>query len=316
VTPFPELAVAFCAAALVGYPAVVLLRRLKAGQVVRAQGPESHARKAGTPTLGGVIFLTGALVGTLLFDRRQAGGWVVLAVAFAFGALGAADDLLKIRRGRSLGLRGRDKLVASTLIALALAAIASAAGAPGGAVLIPGSGRVWQAGILFVPLVWLTVFGTTSAVNETDGLDGLAGGLAVVAFAAMAQVTLRTGPLSLPPVCLAFAGGLLGFLVFNLPPARVFMGDTGALAVGGALAAVAVLSGTELFLLPIGGVFVLETLSVIVQVASFRLTGRRILRMSPLHHHFELLGWREFTVTVTFWAAGAALAALGAAAVR
>lgn len=314
--PVPGLWTAFVASALAGVAVVPLLRAFKAGQTVRSQGPQSHLAKAGTPIGGGIMFLFGTAVAVALWQHAQVDAVLVAGMMLAFGLIGAADDLIKIRRRSSLGLRARDKLLLSSAVIVAFAWASVRFAGLGTTILVPGTGGEIALGVAFLPFLWLVVIAATSAVNLADGLDGLAAGLGVLAFAGFAFLTLHTGPWSLTAVCMAVAGGLCAFLMFNVHPARVFMGDSGALAIGAALSAVAVLSRTELYLVIIGGVFVLEALSDIVQVISFRLFGRRVLRMAPLHHHFELSGMPETRVVFMFWAVGALLAAVGVAALR
>lgn len=315
-TPVPGLLAAFLVTLAAGLVLVPLLRAFKAGQSVRAQGPQSHLAKAGTPTAGGIMFLFGTAVAVVVFQRGQPEALLVAGWMLAFGALGAVDDLLKVRRRSSLGLRARDKVLVSTLLIVAFAWAAVRIGGVGTSVLIPGTGNELALGVAFLPFLWLVVMGTTSAVNLSDGLDGLATGLSLCALAAFAAITLHTGPWSLTAVSLTVAGSLAAFLVFNLHPARVFMGDAGALGIGAALSAVAILSRTELYLVLVGGVFVAEVLSDIVQVISFRLFGRRVLRMAPLHHHFELGGMAETRVVGAFWLVGAICAVVGVASLR
>ncbi len=314
--PLPGLWTAFLASAACGIALLPVLRAMKVGQVVREHGPQSHLAKAGTPTSGGLMFLFGTAVAIAVWQHGQADAVLVGAMMLAFGAIGAADDLIKIRRNSSLGLRARDKLLLSTAAVVGFAWAAVRFAGLGTTVVVPGTGDEIALGAAFLPFVWLVVMGTTSAVNLSDGVDGLATGLGILAFGAFAAVTLHTGPWSLTAVCVAVAGALAAFLVFNVHPARVFMGDSGALAIGAALSAVAVLSRTELYLLIIGGVFVVEALSDIVQVISFRVFGRRVLRMAPLHHHFELAGWTETRIVGAFWFAGAVCAAVGVVGLR
>ncbi len=314
--PFPGLWTAFLVSALAGVVLLPVLRALKAGQSVRSHGPQSHLAKAGTPTSGGIMFLIGTAAAVGLWQRGQVEAVLVVGMMVAFGAIGAADDILKIRRRASLGLRGRDKLLLSSAVIVAFAWAAWHVAGVGTSIVVPGTGGEIALGVAFLPFVWLVVFGTTSAVNLADGLDGLLAGLGILAFGAFAAITLHTGPWALTAVSVAVAGALAAFLLFNVHPARVFMGDSGALAIGAGLSAVAILSRTELYLLVVGGVFVLEALSDIVQIVSFRLFGRRVLRMAPLHHHFELGGWKETRVVGAFWLAGAVFAAIGVAGLR
>jgi phospho-N-acetylmuramoyl-pentapeptide-transferase len=306
---------------------IPLLHRLKFDQRVRSDGPARHLQKIGTPTMGGVMFLFGAMVAvavaTVLPGVSRIGwaeGLAVLLVALGFGAIGFLDDFLKIAYKRPLGLRAREKLAGQALIAVVLAALAVFVFGRGTELPVPFSGLLVPGGYtlelgwwLFLGFTVLVLLGTANAVNLTDGLDGLAAGLFVIAALSFAVIALVMGKTWVAVVLGALAGGCVGFLYFNYYPARVFMGDTGSLALGGSLAAAAVVTKSELFLLIIGGVFVIETLSVILQVISYQLIGRRIFRMSPLHHHFELVGWSETRVVNVFWTVGLVFALLGLA---
>nr|WP_207754998.1 phospho-N-acetylmuramoyl-pentapeptide-transferase [Desulforadius tongensis] len=319
-----SFALSFLITSILGPLLIPLLRKIKFGQNIRDDGPARHLQKAGTPTMGGLMFLIGIAVAG--FSLLRGGiplpgakdGLVVLAVTLGFGMVGFLDDFIKIGLKRSLGLKAREKLLGQIILALGLAVIALTVLGRGTDVVIPFSGffvdnglryDLGVAGFLF--FVTLVVVGTSNAVNLTDGLDGLAAGttaLAALPFIAMALINDKAG---VALVLAAVVGGCLGFLIYNRYPAQVFMGDTGSLALGGGLGAAAVLTRSEIFLVIIGGVFVLEALSVILQVISFKTTGRRIFRMSPLHHHFELTGWSENRVVVTFWFAGAVFGVLG-----
>lgn len=298
--------------------AIPLLRRLKFGQSIRDDGPSRHLSKAGTPTMGGVMFLAGILAAVLIAGWGNRDALVVLGVTLGFGLIGFMDDYVKVALKRSLGLRAREKLLGQVLLAALLGALAPYTLERGTAIAVPFASLVTGNAVMFDPGPWLyilfsimVVVGTANAVNLTDGLDGLASGVTLVAAAAFIPISFLAYRPGVALVMAALAGGCLGFLFFNRHPARVFMGDTGSLALGGALGAAAVLTGSELVLPVIGGVFVLETLSVILQVFSFQVFGRRIFRMSPLHHHFELVGWSETMVVRTFWLAAVLFAALG-----
>lgn len=300
------------------------------GQPIREDGPESHFAKAGTPTMGGFLILLAIIVSTLLWaDITSAYVWLVLLVTVGFGLVGFADDYLKISHQNSRGLPGKLKLLLEVCIAIAaafwLVSISSEPLASGLALPFFKSVLV-ELGWFFIPFAVIVMVGASNAVNLTDGLDGLAivpvmigaGCFGFIAyfvgnavFANYLQVLHVPGTGELAVFCGALVGASLGFLWFNAPPAMVFMGDTGSLAVGGALGAISVITKHELVLVIIGGVFVLETVSVIVQVVSFRLTGKRVFAMAPLHHHFEKKGWAESTIVIRFWIIALILALIG-----
>lgn len=303
--------VAFFVALAVGPLVIPILRRLKFGQSIRQEGPERHYAKAGTPTMGGVIILLALTTSSLLYSGNSPEIWLALFVTLGHGILGFMDDFIKIVLKRSLGLKARQKLAGQIVMAVVLAYISINYMGRGTDLWIPLSGVQYDLGILYYPLIFFVLVGTTNAVNLTDGLDGLAAGTTTIAALAYALICLAFNKFELAIFCVAVAGASLGFLRFNAHPAKIFMGDTGSLALGGALAAVAVMTKTELLLVLVGGVFVVETLSVIIQVASFKLTGKRIFLMSPLHHHFELCGWSEIKVVTFFWLAGVVCGGLG-----
>jgi phospho-N-acetylmuramoyl-pentapeptide-transferase len=281
------------------------LQRASARQTAYEDAPKTHQVKTGTPTMGGLLFAIAPLVALLLTPSRTTLALAVLV--YACMAIGAFDDLAKIRKGKNKGLRAIPKFALTAVAAVAFLVVAG----PHQTVFL-GIGLV--APWLWYGLSICVVLATTHAVNLTDGLDGLAGGTVLpplLVFTCAAQ--FAGTPLGVPFFGAATAGAVLGFLLYNRYPARVIMGDTGSLALGAALAGIAILTGTQLFLLLIGGVFVAETLSVIIQVASFKTTRRRVFRMSPLHHHFELGGWPETAVTTRFWIASLVLSVLGLA---
>ncbi len=286
-----------------------ILRRLKFGQSIREEGPKSHYVKSGTPTMGGIIILASVTICTLLcnwyfFQWSSMELWMALFVTLGHGLIGFVDDFIKVVLKRSLGLKAKQKLLGQIIMAAVLAYIAEHYMARGTELWIPFISQTIDLGALYYLLIFLVLVGTTNAVNLTDGLDGLAAGTAAIAAGAYAFVCIYFEQAALAVFCVAVAGAALGFLRFNIHPAKVFMGDTGSLALGGALAAVAVMTRTEILLVMIGGVFVLEALSVIIQVASFKTRGKRVFLMSPIHHHFELSGWSEVKVVSVFWLAG------------
>ena len=300
------------------------------GQPIRSDGPETHLAKIGTPTMGGLLILGAFVFSTLLWmPLSNPYLWPVLAVAVAFGAVGSVDDWMKLRRRSHQGMSGRMKLVLQLLVAFVVTLVFIELSPPqlryGVAIPFLKDSLV-PLGLLYVPFAMLVMVGASNAVNLTDGLDGLAivpvmivaacfGLIAYLAgnvnFASYLQINYVPGTGDLAVMCGALLGAGLGFLWFNAPPARVFMGDTGSLALGGALGAMSVATRHELVLAITGGLFVLETLSVILQVASFKLTGRRIFLMAPLHHHFERKGWAESTIVIRFWIISVVLALAG-----
>ena len=317
---------------MLGSPMIRLLRSQQAeGQPIRDDGPEGHPlTKKGTPTMGGFLILIALSVATLLWaDLSNRYVWAVLLVTLGFGGIGFIDDYLKLYRKSSDGLSGRIKIVAEIIIACLVAwwVMEISQNAMATSLTIPFLKNVLiELGWFFVPFAALVMVGASNAVNLTDGLDGLAivpamivaACLALIAylvgnsvFASYLQIHGVPGAGELTVFCGALVGASLGFLWFNAPPAMVFMGDTGSLSVGGALGAVSVITKHELVLAIIGGLFVLETISVIVQVASFKMTGRRVFRMAPLHHHFEKKGWKEPTIVIRFWIIAMILALVG-----
>ncbi len=305
---------------LVGPTLIRQLTRRQIGQQVRDDGPQSHLSKRGTPTMGGALILVAVAIATLLWsDLTNRFVWFALITTLLFGVVGWIDDYRKVVQRNSRGLSARAKFLSQSAIALTVATLLylTAEVPVETQLIVPIFKEVAiELGWLFIPLAWLVIVGSSNAVNLTDGLDGLAilptvmvaGGLAVfvyasghLSFANYLAIPAVPGIGELVVFCSALVGAGLGFLWFNTYPAQVFMGDVGALALGAALGVVAVAVRQELVLLIMGGVFVMETVSVILQVASFRLTGRRIFRMAPLHHHFELKGWPEPRVIVRFW---------------
>ncbi len=308
-------------ALLLGPRFIRTLRRLSVGQNIRDVGPQSHQVKAGTPTMGGLLILFALIVPTLLWaNLANPYVWIAVGVTVAFGGIGFADDLLKVRRRRNLGLTARAKFLAQ--VAVAAVAGATLMALPTGVPFSPTLAfpffkeLVIDLGILYVPFVVFVLVASSNTVNLTDGLDGLAIGATLIAAATYAvftyvagnrvvaqylQVAYVPGVGEVTVFCGALVGASMGFLWFNSHPAEVFMGDVGSLALGGAIGIVAVLAKQELVLGLVGGLFVLEGLSVILQVASFKLRGKRIFRMAPLHHHFELAGWAEPKIIVRFW---------------
>ncbi|MBL0388000.1 phospho-N-acetylmuramoyl-pentapeptide-transferase [Tumebacillus sp. ITR2] len=300
--------VAFLIAVILGPLFIPFLRRLKFGQAIRQEGPQSHQKKSGTPTMGGIIFLVALTITTLKFSDHQFATYLLLFVTLGYGLVGFLDDYIKVALKRNLGLKARQKLLGQIILGVVLYIVMNYAGLIDMKINIPLIDTPLNLGFFYLPFLVLMVIGMSNAVNLTDGLDGLAAGTTAIAFGSYAILAWWTSNMEVAIFCASMVGALLGFLVFNVNPAKVFMGDTGSLALGGALATVAILTKTEIYVFLIGGVFVAEVLSVILQVISFQTFGRRIFKMSPLHHHFELIGWSEWRVVGTFWTVGLLLA--------
>ena len=281
-----------------------LLHRLKYGQSIREEGPASHQQKSGTPTMGGVMIVLAVTAATLLFAPLTVTTLLALFIFLGHFLLGFADDYIKVVKKRNLGLRAYQKLLGQLGIALVTILIGRHLLGHDTNVWVPVLGTSLDIGAWYYVLVVFVLVGTSNAVNLTDGLDGLAAGTVAVAALFYAMLLYGTDS-SLMAFSAAIIGACVGFLWYNHHPARIFMGDTGSLALGGALAGIAILSRTEALLPIVGIIFVCEALSVILQVASFKTRGKRIFRMSPIHHHFELGGWRETRVVYTFWGVGA-----------
>ncbi len=311
---FGALAVSFAVCALLGPVVIPFLRRLKFGQSIREEGPQSHQVKSGTPTMGGIMMLTAILLAVLIFAPKSTEAWLAVLATLAFGAIGFCDDFIKVVRKRSMGLSAKQKLLMQIIVSIFFTLLYVHTEGGSTNLKIPFTELTLSLKWLYFPFVVFWFTGFSNAVNLTDGLDGLAAGVTAVAAAALFYIAAVSAGPAAPGVtvfCAALLGACLGFLLFNHYPAKVFMGDTGSLALGGAITAVSVLTDTELLLILIGGVYVIETLSVILQVISFQTTGRRIFLMSPIHHHFELKGYKEPQVVRGFCIAAAVFALTG-----
>ncbi|MBX5442145.1 MAG: phospho-N-acetylmuramoyl-pentapeptide-transferase [Solirubrobacteraceae bacterium] len=291
---------------------IAFVRVREFGQHIREEGPEGHHAKAGTPTMGGIVIFAAVSAPFLIlsdYDWRAVGVYVA---AILCAVLGFADDYTKIVKRRSLGLRGRTKLIVTIGISILLWWIATEkAGLPPTLRLRFVDAQI-DLGILYLPLIYLVVAGTTSGVNLTDGLDGLAAGCAaivVLAYIGITSITAGQQDLALLSGCLV--GACVGFLWFNAFPATIFMGDTGSLGLGGAIAGLAIMTKTEVLLILLGGIFVIEALSVLIQVFSFQTFRKRVFLMAPIHHHFEMLAWSETKIILRFWIVAAVCAAIG-----
>jgi phospho-N-acetylmuramoyl-pentapeptide-transferase len=292
---------------------IVFLRERGLGKNIREEGPEGHKVKAGTPIMGGIIIVISFAVPYLCLSTRDWASMGVFGATVACAAVGFADDYIQIVRRRSLGLRGRTKMVLLLLISVGLWWVAThRAGMSNYVYLRPFHGRI-DLGPAYILFIYLVFAGTTNAVNLTDGLDGLAAGCGAIAFLTFMGITFVTGQRdhNLELVAGCMCGACIGFLWFNAFPASVFMGDTGSLAIGGAIAALAVMTNTEILLIVIGGIFVIEALSVLIQVFTFRTWRKRVFKMAPIHHHFEFEAWSETKIMLRFWIVAAACGAIG-----
>jgi phospho-N-acetylmuramoyl-pentapeptide-transferase len=306
---FP-LVITFVFTMLVAPLFIPFLKRLKFGQQIRTDGPQSHLKKTGTPTMGGIIILLAIALASLKFIDKNSELIVLLVATLGFGLIGFLDDYIKIVFKRSLGLTARQKLVGQLIVSAIVCYYLVKMGHSTD-LHVPFFDWSIQLGWLYFPFIALMMMGTTNAVNITDGLDGLLAGTSAIAFGGFVIVAMKGHSPEAAIFSAAMIGAVLGFLVFNAHPAKVFMGDTGSLGIGGGLAAVAILTKEEILLAVIGGVFVFEILSVIIQVISFKTRRKRVFKMSPIHHHFELVGWSEWRVVTTFWFVGILLAVLG-----
>ena len=292
---------------------IPLLQRLKAQQSIREDGPQAHLDKAGTPTMGGLFMMLALVITVCIVPPYSVTLWMLLFLTLGHGALGFSDDFIKAVKRRNLGLTAKQKLLGQAVLAVIFCYISIAYAALPTTLWIPLVDITIDLGYAYYILAFIIILGTTNAVNLTDGLDGLATGISAIAGATFAVVGLLVGSLSVTFFGIVVSAVCLGFLYFNANPAKVFMGDTGSLALGGAFAGMAIATKTELLLIVIGFVFVVEALSVILQVASFKTRGVRIFRMSPIHHHFELGGWSERKVVYVFWTVSLVTALLGIA---
>ena len=295
------LAPSFVICAASGPVLIPLLHKLKFGQSIRDCGPQAHQKKSGTPTMGGLMILTAVLVAVLVWCKLTPAVLIALLLTFGHALIGFVDDYIKVVMKRNLGLTAKQKLFLQFLLAGAYVYYLELQPHVNLGLNIPGTSLSVPLGSLYYVLAFLLLVGTTNAVNLTDGLDGLAASVTVPVTLAYAYIAYQSGSMDLSIFALTLTGACLGFLLFNRYPAKVFMGDTGSLALGGGIAALALLTRTELLLIILGGIYVMEAASVIIQVGYFKKTGgKRIFRMTPIHHHFELCGWSETRVVAVF----------------
>jgi len=293
--------ISFLFALLIGPILIPILHKLKFGQIIRTEGPASHQKKSGTPTVGGIIFILASVIAlSFRINKFNDDAAIALYALIAFGAIGFMDDYLKIRHKKNEGLKAKQKMILLIVIATLFAYYASTNSSIGTEILVPFTSYTLNLGMMYIPFIVIFYAATTNGVNLTDGLDGLATSVTILVMTFFALVSYAMGNYDLAVFCGVVAGALLGFLRYNTYPARIMMGDTGSLALGGAIATVALILKLELFVVIVGGIYVLETLSVILQVGSFKLFKKRIFKMAPIHHHFELSGWHEAKIVAIF----------------
>ena len=303
-------AVSLVIALVLGKPVIGQLKKFHARQSEREEGPQSHKYKAGTPTMGGILILIALVVSCLVFNPSDLRKGLALFLTFGHGVIGFLDDSIKAVKRRNLGLTAKQKLLGQFVMAAVFCFILKEFLQFPTTLWIPFTSITIDLGFFYYIFVFVMIVGASNAVNLTDGLDGLAAGSCAITSVAYVVIAVALGYVNFAVFSAALTGACLGFLFYNQHPAKMFMGDTGSLALGGALAAVAILTKTELLLILAGGLYVIEALSVIIQVVSFKTRGVRVFKMSPIHHHFELSGWSEVKVVTVFWSFSALMAIL------
>ena len=303
-------AVSLVIALVLGKPVIGQLKKFHARQSEREEGPQSHKYKAGTPTMGGILILIALVVSCLVFNPSDLRKGLALFLTFGHGVIGFLDDSIKAVKRRNLGLTAKQKLLGQFVMAAVFCFILKEFLQFPTTLWIPFTSITIDLGFFYYIFVFVMIVGASNAVNLTDGLDGLAAGSCAITSVAYVVIAVALGYVNFAVFSAALTGACLGFLFYNQPPAKMFMGDTGSLALGGALAAMAILTKTELLLILAGGLYVIEALSVIIQVVSFKTRGVRVFKMSPIHHHFELSGWSEVKVVTVFWSFSALMAIL------
>ena len=301
----------FMLSSISGPVLIPVLKKVKAGQSIREDGPETHFIKKGTPTMGGLSIIPSSIIAAFILAGITLELLIVLLAFVGFGLIGFLDDYIKVVLKRPLGLRAYQKMTLQLLIAVLFMISAYWVDFLPGSLYIPYIRVFVNPGFGWIPFLLFVIIGTVNSVNLTDGIDGLASGVTVIVAGFFSLVAWHMGMKELSWFSGALSGSCLGFLIFNIHPARIFMGDTGSLALGGAIAALAIVTNLTLLLPVVGGIFFIETLSVIIQVAGYKATGKRVFRMSPLHHHFELKGWTEWKVVMVFWSFSFLFAVIG-----
>ena len=307
--------IGFLIVVILGPIFIPMLTKFKFGQTVRDDGPQTHLQKNGTPTMGGVIMIIAILITGLTRAKIDKDLLVGLICITGFGLVGFLDDFIKIKMKRSLGLKAYQKIILQFALALFVSYYQYSASPSATQMMVPFTDIVINLGPLYVPIMMFVIIGTVNAVNLTDGLDGLASGVTLIVSIFFMMLAISVGNSDVGILAAATGGACLGFLGFNSYPAKVFMGDTGSMALGGAVVAFAVLTNSVLLIPIVGGIYFAEPISVIIQVASFKLTGKRVFKMAPIHHHFEQCGWPETRVVFVFWITTVVLAWIGIIAV-
>ena len=307
--------IGFLIVVILGPIFIPMLAKFKFGQTVRDDGPQTHLQKNGTPTMGGVIMIIAILITGLTRAKIDKDLLVGLICITGFGFVGFLDDFIKIKMKRSLGLKAYQKIILQFALALFVSYYQYSASPSATQIMIPFTDYIINLGPLYVPIMMFVIIGTVNAVNLTDGLDGLASGITLIVSIFFMLLAISVGNSDVAILAAATGGACLGFLGFNSYPAKVFMGDTGSMALGGAVVSFAVLTNSVLLIPIVGGIYFAEAISVIIQVTSFRLTGKRVFKMAPIHHHFEQCGWRETRVVFVFWITTVVLAWIGIIAV-
>ena len=307
--------IGFLIVVILGPIFIPMLTKFKFGQTVRDDGPQTHLQKNGTPTMGGVIMIIAILITGLTRAKIDKDLLVGLICITGFGLVGFLDDFIKIKMKRSLGLKAYQKIILQFALALFVSYYQYSASPSATQMMVPFTDIVINLGPLYVPIMMFVIIGTVNAVNLTDGLDGLASGVTLIVSIFFMMLAISVGNSDVGILAAATGGACLGFLGFNSYPAKVFMGDTGSMALGGAVVAFAVLTNSVLLIPIVGGIYFAEAISVIIQVTSFRLTGKRVFKMAPIHHHFEQCGWPETRVVFVFWIVTVVLCWIGVLAV-
>ncbi|KHD16886.1 phospho-N-acetylmuramoyl-pentapeptide-transferase [Clostridium butyricum] len=310
-TILAPLVISFIFSLILGPIFIPILHKLKFGQNIRKEGPKSHQKKAGTPTMGGIIFFISVAATILIMGPSFTDPKMIILYSFlAFGFIGFLDDMLKIIHKDNLGLKAGQKMILLLIFSVALAVYGYKN--IGTDILIPlGSGFKLNLGLLYIPFIIIYYAAVTNAVNLTDGIDGLATSVTIIVLTFFTIVAFKTGQKDVAIFSIALCGALLGFLKYNAFPAKIFMGDTGSLALGGAVGTIALMLKMELWVVIVGLMYVVETLSVIIQVTSFKMTGKRVFKMAPIHHHFEQFGWSEVKIVTVFSLVTAVLCIIG-----